>query len=87
MNVKLFNASLLTACVLLASPIQASTSGYNVIVPATGGSVNAEIRAINDAGQLAGQTYFSGKATNAALWSSGGSPVLDLGTVLHLVVM
>jgi uncharacterized membrane protein len=81
MNAKLFNASLLIACVLLARPIQASTSGYNVIVPATGGSVNAEIRAINDAGQLAGQTYFSGKATNAALWSSGGSPVLDLGTV------
>ena len=75
MNAKLFNASLLTACVLLASASPASASGY--AFTDLGRSGNAQ--GINNAGQVVGSALTSDGKNHATIWN--GTTPTDLGTL------
>ena len=75
MSSKLFNASLLTACVLLATTSPASASGYTFTDLGTLVGRYSTARGINNSGQVVGQYSISGDSDyHAVIWD---------GTALH----
>ena len=81
MSTKSFNASLLTACVLLASASPASASGYKFTDLGTIGASYRESWAsgINNSGQVAGDSITSDGTFRATIWN--GTTPTDLGTL------
>ena len=79
MNAKLFNASLLTACVVLASASPVSASGYKFTDLGTLGGSNSFARGINNAGQVVGYGDPVAGPYHAIIWN--GTTATDLGTL------
>lgn len=85
MNAKLFNASLLTACVVLASASPASANGYTFSDLGTLGGPYSSAAAINNVGQIVGWSDtavlpWPSISRHATLWNDGAH-VTDLGTL------
>ena len=68
MNAKLFNASLLTACVVLASASQANASGYTYI-DLNYVYYSSHANAINNSDQVVGQSTIFGDNNHATIWN------------------
>jgi uncharacterized membrane protein len=81
MNTKLFNASLLTACVVLASASPVSANGYTFSDLGTLGGINSGATGINDSGQVMGVSIPS--YNTATIWNGTTSTYLGkmLGTL------
>jgi probable HAF family extracellular repeat protein len=78
MNAKLFNASLLTAFVVLASASQANASGYTFDLLRLGNGNGSNATAINNSGQVVGYAGTAGGAAiHATIWN--GTTSADLG--------
>jgi probable HAF family extracellular repeat protein len=85
MNVKLFNASLLTACVVLTSASPASANGYTFSDLGTLGGLYSSATAINNVGQIVGWSDtavlpWPSISRHATLWNDGAH-VTYLGTL------
>jgi probable HAF family extracellular repeat protein len=87
MNTKLFNVSLFTACVFLATTSPANAVGYNFFDLGTLGGNPSYAYGINNAGQVAGVSVFDnpvGPIHHATVWDGTELHTrTDLGTALE----
>ena len=80
MNAKLFSISLLAAGVLLASASQSNASGYTLTYLGTLGGDYSWVHAINNSGQVVGESNTTlGGTTHATIWNG----TIWNGTALH----